>query len=132
MNFAGIINEHEYPDEETISLIARQQSPNFQPGTEQLYSNSGYFLLGEIVERVSGKSLRVFAEEHIFTPLGMKNTHHHDNFREIVRNRAYGYAPKEGGSFEICMSLRDNIGASHIYTTIEDLFLWDQNFYQIY
>jgi CubicO group peptidase (beta-lactamase class C family) len=131
MNFAGIINEHEYPDEETISLIARQQSLNFQPGTEQLYSNSGYFLLGEIVKRVSGKSLRVFAEEHIFTPLGMKNTHCHDNFREIVRNRADGYAPKEGGGFEICMSLRNNnIGASNIYTTIEDLFIWDRNFYQ--
>jgi CubicO group peptidase (beta-lactamase class C family) len=130
MNFAGIINEHEYPYEETISLIARQQSLNFQPGTEQLYSNSGYFLLGEIVKRVSGKSLRVFAEEHIFTPLGMKNTHYHDNFREIVRNRANGYAPKEGGGFEICMSLRNNIGASNIYTTIEDLFFWDRNFCQ--
>ncbi len=130
INFAGIINEHEYSDEEAIGLIARQQSLNFQPGTEQLYSNSGYFLLGEIIKRVSGKSLRVFAEEHIFTPLGMKNTHCHDNFREIVRNRANGYAPKEGGGFEICMSLRNNIGASSIYTTIEDLFLWDQNFYK--
>jgi CubicO group peptidase (beta-lactamase class C family) len=129
MKFAGIIYENHYPEEEIIDLIARQQSLNFQPGTEQLYCNSGYFLLAQIVKRISGKSLRVFAEEHIFAPLGMKNTHFHDSFREVVRNRADGYAPKDEGGFQLDMSLLDNTGAGSVYTTIEDLLFWDQNFY---
>ncbi|MFM2303486.1 MAG: hypothetical protein RLZZ135_895 [Cyanobacteriota bacterium] len=130
MDFTGMVYENDYPDEEIIALIAHQQSLNFEPGTEQLYSNTGYFLLAQIVKCVSGKSLRVFAQEHIFTPLGMENTHFHDNFKEIVRNRADGYAPKDGGNFQIDMSLLDCCGDGQLYTTIEDLFLWDRNFYQ--
>jgi CubicO group peptidase (beta-lactamase class C family) len=129
MNFSGMILENGYPDEEIIALLARQKSLNFDPGTDQVYCNSGYFLLAQIVKRVSGKSLRVFAEDQIFNPLGMKNTHFHDDFKEIVRNRADGYAPKDGGSFEINMSLLDCCGDGQIYTTIEDLYLWDKNFY---
>ncbi|WP_265276363.1 serine hydrolase domain-containing protein [Nostoc sp. KVJ3] len=127
--FAGMRFENKYSNEEIIALIARQQSLNFEPGTEQLYCNSGYILLAEIVRRVSGKSLRVFAQEHIFAPLGMKNTHFHDNFREIVKNRADGYAPKDGGGFQIDMSFHDFCGDGQLYTTIEDLLLWDRNFY---
>ncbi|MFN6567971.1 serine hydrolase domain-containing protein [Dendronalium sp. ChiSLP03b] len=127
--FAGMIFENNYSNEEIIALIARQQSLNFVPGTEQLYCNSGYILLAEIVKRVSGKSLRVFAQEHIFAPLGMKNTHFHDNFREIVKNRANGYAPKDGGGFQSNISFHDFCGDGQLYTTIEDLLLWDRNFY---
>lgn len=78
MFFAGMMFENKYLNEEIIALIARQQSLNFDPGAEQLYCNSGYILLAEIVRRVSGKSLRIFAQEQIFAPLGMKNTHFHD------------------------------------------------------
>ncbi|MCW5318167.1 serine hydrolase [Nostoc sp. KVJ3] len=129
MLFAGMRFENKYSNEEIIALIAQQQSLNFEPGTEQLYCNSGYILLAEIVRRVSGKSLRVFAQEHIFAPLGMKNTHFHDNFREIVKNRADGYAPKNGGGFQSNMSFHDFCGDGQLYTTIEDLLLWDRNFY---
>jgi CubicO group peptidase (beta-lactamase class C family) len=129
MHYSGMIFENNYPAKGIIALLARQKSLNFAPGTEQLYCNSGYFLLAQIVERVSGKSLRDFAEENIFGPLGMKNTHFHDDFKEIVRNRSSGYAPKEGGNFEIAMSLLDCCGDGQLYTTVEDLYLWDRNFY---
>lgn len=129
MEIAGMSHENDYPDAEILALIARQKSLNFEPGTKYLYSNSGYFLLGEIVKRVAGKSLRIFAEENIFAPLGMKNTHFYDDFREIVNHRADGYEPKEGGGFQIKMSLLDVVGDGQLHTTIEDLFLWDQNFY---
>jgi CubicO group peptidase (beta-lactamase class C family) len=130
MNMSGMIIENKYLTEEIIALLARQQSLNFQPGADRLYCNSGYLLLGEIVKRVSGKSLRVFAEEQIFAPLGMKNTHFHDNFKEIVKNRADSYRPKKGGGFQIDMSWDDNVGAGFLYTTVEDLSLWDRNFYE--
>ena len=80
MELAGLPFENEYPDEEIISLIARQNELNFKPGDEHLYSNSGYFLLGEIVKRVSAMSLRAFADENIFTPLAMNSTHFHDDW----------------------------------------------------
>jgi CubicO group peptidase (beta-lactamase class C family) len=129
MNLSGLSKKKHCSIEEIISLISLQQELNFQPGTEHLYSNTGYFLLGEIVKRVSGKSLRVFADEHIFTPLGMKNTYFRDDFREIVQHLAIGYSPKNSKSFQIQMSLLDLVGDGGIHTNIEDLCLWDANFY---
>jgi CubicO group peptidase (beta-lactamase class C family) len=66
---------------------------NFKSGAEHFYSNTGYTLLGVIVERVSGKSLRDFCAERIFKPLGMHNSNFHDDHRMIVKNRAYSYVP---------------------------------------
>jgi CubicO group peptidase (beta-lactamase class C family) len=129
MELAGLPFQNEYPDEEIINLIARQKELNFRPGDEHLYSNSGYFLLGEIVKRVSGMSLRAFADENIFRPLAMKNSHFHDDFREIVKNRAVGYSPNRNGGFRIDMSFFDGVGDGGVYTTIEDLCSWDANFY---
>ncbi|MFM2303413.1 MAG: hypothetical protein RLZZ135_822 [Cyanobacteriota bacterium] len=126
---AGITYGNHYSDEDILALIARQKSLNFQPGKEWRYSNSGYFLLAQIVKRVSGKSLRIFAEDNIFAPLGMKSTHFHDDFREIVKNRASGYLPKEGGGFQNEMSLQNVVGAGGLLTTVEDLSLWERNFY---
>lgn len=111
-----------------LAIIARQKETNFPPGDESAYSNSGYFLLSVIVKRISGKTLREFAEVNIFAPLGMKNTHFHDAYRMIVPLRATGYSPATKG-FRIAMSDSDVTGAGGLYTTIEDLLLWDQNFY---
>ena len=70
MALAGIRIEDVFTDEQAIALIAAQRETNFTPGDEYLYSNSGYFLLAQLVGRVSGKTLREFAEERIFAPLG--------------------------------------------------------------
>jgi CubicO group peptidase (beta-lactamase class C family) len=117
-----------YTPEDTIAAIARQKALNFLPGDEYLYSNSGYFLLGVIVQRVSGKTLNEFAQEHIFKPLGMRNTHFHDDHTMIVKNRASGYSPAKNG-FRIDMTSLDHVGDGGVFTTVEDLYLWDQNFY---
>jgi hypothetical protein len=84
-----------------------------------------------VVKRASGKSLRQFAEEHIFGPLGMKSTHFHDDHTTIVPRRATGYEPgAPGGGFRVAMSGFEQTGDGAVYTTVEDLMLWDQNFYQ--
>ncbi|HEV2704659.1 MAG TPA: serine hydrolase domain-containing protein [Pyrinomonadaceae bacterium] len=128
MRLADLSPLNDYPDEQVIELIARQEALNFKPGDEHLYSNSGYFLLGTIIKRASGKSLRAFADEHIFRPLGMKNTHFHDDTTEIVKNRAIGYAP-EGAGLRLGMSIFHVVGDGALMTTVEDLALWDANFY---
>jgi CubicO group peptidase (beta-lactamase class C family) len=128
-SIAGERNDDFFIDPEVVDLLARQNELNFNPGDEFLYSNSGYFLLSEIVKRVTGKSMGVFAEEYIFNPLGMKNTHFHDDHTLIVKNRASGYASLRGGGFRISMTTLGMIGDGGIFTCVDDLLMWDQNFY---
>lgn len=127
-SIAGLTESHFFTPEDSVELLARQKRLNFLPGQEYLYSNSGYFLLGVIVERVSGKSLHDFAQEHIFKPLGMKNTQFYDDHTRVVKNRAAGYSPTKEG-FRIDMTTLDHVGDGGVFTTVEDLFLWDQAFY---
>jgi CubicO group peptidase (beta-lactamase class C family) len=101
---------------------------NFEPGEEYTYSNSGYFLLGVIVKRASGESLREFAEKNIFEPLGMKSSRFHDDFEELLYNRATGYYERGQGRYKNFMSTFDCVGSGGLFTSVEDLFLWDQNF----
>ena len=129
MSLVGINFDDTTSDDDALRLIVRQKALNFDPGEEHLYSNSGYFLLSIIVKRASGKSLRQFAEENIFGPLGMKHTHYHDDHTLIVPLRAQAYAPKRGGGFRIDMSNFEQTGDGAVMTTVEDLLLWDQNFY---
>jgi CubicO group peptidase (beta-lactamase class C family) len=125
---SGKSDDDFYSPEETVAMIARQTELNFVPGDEHLYSNSGYFLLGVIVKRVSGKSLNEFAQEHIFKPLGMHNTHFHDDYSQIVKNRADGHVRSKGG-FKISNTTLNHVGDGGVFTTVEDLYLWDQAFY---
>lgn len=119
----------DFSDEDVLELLFAQQEANFEPGSEFLYSNSGYLLLAHLVKRVSGKSLRQYSDEHIFKPLGMNNTHFHDNHKQIVRNRASGYAKdRETGEFSIDMTILDMVGDGGIFTTTQDMRKWHANF----
>jgi CubicO group peptidase (beta-lactamase class C family) len=128
--FSGLGNDNAYSPKAILNMLARQKNISFKPGAKYQYSNSGYFLLGIIVERVSGKSLRAFAEENIFKPLGMKNTLFFDNRSEIVKNRASGYIVGPGNRIRARSSLFDLVGSGGVLTTVEDLYLWEQNFYE--
>ena len=116
-----------YHEDDVVELIAQQKALNFNPGERYLYSNSGYFMLAVIVKRASGKSLRQFADENIFKPLGMKNSHFHDDYLMLIKNRATGYFPA-GGEYRNFISTFDCVGSGGLFTSVEDLFLWDQNF----
>ncbi len=70
-----------------LAALSRSRTLNFQSGEEYLYENFGYLVLAEIVERVSGQSLREFTEENIFGPLGMANTQFEDDYSMVVKNR---------------------------------------------
>jgi CubicO group peptidase (beta-lactamase class C family) len=121
--------ENVHTDQDILNILTRQKKLNFKPGEQLLYSNSGYVLLGIIVERVSGKSLRDFENEFIFQPLGMKHSLLYDNRTMVVKNRATGYVPATEGRYKMRASLWDRVGDGGMLTTVEDLFLWDQNFY---
>jgi CubicO group peptidase (beta-lactamase class C family) len=127
---AGEPTENWTTDDDALDILARQRGLNFKPGSEWQYSNSGFFLLSIIVKRVSGQSLRRFAQHRIFEPLGMAHTHIHDDHTMVVPARATGYVPSDsGGPFRIEMSDWEQTGDGSVLTTIEDLVKWDENFY---
>lgn len=117
-----------YTEDWVLKLLARQQETNFPPGSHYRYSNSGYLLLAHLVERTTGKSLRQYAQQNLFDPLGMTKTHFHDDHTEIVPQRASGYAPDEDG-FHISMTTLDMVGDGGVFTSINELIHWDRNFY---
>jgi CubicO group peptidase (beta-lactamase class C family) len=118
-----------WTDAAFLDLIARQKALNFTPGSEFLYSNTGYVLLAEIVKRATGKSLREYADERIFQPLGMRDTHFHDDAGVIVPRRVIGYVRGPAGWRMNHWFSFDKVGDGGLYSTIEDLARWDANFY---
>jgi CubicO group peptidase (beta-lactamase class C family) len=101
----------------------------FEPGAKFNYSNSGYFLLGAIIEKVTGKPYEQVLKENILDPVGMKNTGY-DHFGTILNKRATGYVKTQAG-YENAPYLDMTIpyAAGSLYSTVEDLFLWDQALY---
>ena len=115
-------------EDDVLRAVTRQKELNFEPGSEYLYSNTGFTLLAVIVKRVSGKSLRDFADERIFRPLGMTSTHFHDDHTMIVPGRTQAYQPRKGGGWRISIPVFDTDGATSLFTTVGDLLKWEQNF----
>jgi CubicO group peptidase (beta-lactamase class C family) len=113
------------------NLIARQKSLNFKPGDEYLYSNSGYILLGKIVEKASGMKFSKFVEENIFRPAGMAHTYIYDNPEKTTANSAKGHVRGGDEKFKISDHQKTTLtGISNVYTNVEDLLQWDNNFYR--
>jgi CubicO group peptidase (beta-lactamase class C family) len=101
----------------------------FEPGSKYTYNNSGYFLLGAIVERVTGKPYEQVLKENIFDPLGMKNTGY-DHHATIITKRASGYSKTpDGYSNALYLDMSIPYAAGSLYSTVEDLYLWDQALY---
>jgi len=130
MELAGINIDGVTTDEDALQMIVRQKALNFAPGSDWLYSNTGFFLLSVIVKRVSGKTLREFAGENIFTPLEMTHTQYRDDHTSLIANRAMAYDAKEkGGGYSLDVSYFEQTGDGAVHTSVEDLQKWDENFY---
>jgi CubicO group peptidase (beta-lactamase class C family) len=101
----------------------------FEPGTKFAYSNSGYFLLGAILEQVSGMSYEQLLKDRIFTPLGMKNSGYAHS-ETVIPHRASGYErSKEGLHNARFYDMSIPFAAGALYSTVEDLYLSDQALY---
>jgi len=113
----------------------------FKPGERWSYGNTGYYILGQIVEAVTKIPFSQYAEEHIFKPLGMNNTFIRDDYTKIIKNRAVGYSNYDylhfNDSNERYCSRNDTLsinehnveggGAGQLWTTVRDFYLWDKN-----
>lgn len=118
-------------DKDVLDLIMLTESTYFEPGSKHKYSNSGYALLALTVEKFSGKPFRDFLKENIFQPLGMNNTIAFENNINEVSNRAYGYTITENGIDLTDQSVTSAVlGDGGIYSSLNDLYLWDQSLYK--
>ena len=106
--------------------VFKNEPMDFEPGSEYAYNNSAYIILGHIIEVVSGKSYAEFIEENIFDKLGMKNSYY-GSHSKIIKNRAYGYQPIDGGYRNAdYLSLTLPYAAGSIMSCVDDLLLWSQ------
>ena len=114
---------------DVLELVKMQRDLNFRPGEKFAYGGVGYLLLAELLEQVTGQSFAEFCQEQIFEPLGMSNTHFQDDYLRVVKNRAYAYYPADDNHYQNAVLTCALVGGTGLYTTIEDLALWDENFY---
>jgi CubicO group peptidase (beta-lactamase class C family) len=118
-------------DADVLSMMATADGGYFEPGTDYRYSNSGYAVLAMIVEKISGKTFAEFLDERIFTPTGMANTVAFEQDVSTVPNRAYGYTVTADGVEFTDQSLYSAVlGDGGIYSSLDDLFRWDQALYR--
>jgi len=130
MELAGINIDSVTTDADALALITRQKALNFAPGSEWLYSNTGFFLLSVLVQRTSGKTLREFAAENIFAPLEMRHTQYRDSHTSLIENRAMAYEEQENkDGYTLNVSYFEQTGDGAVHTSVEDLQKWDENFY---
>jgi len=119
-----VITQHQI-----VKILQQQRALNFPVGTEFGYSNSNFTLAAEIVTAVSGQSLRRFTDSAIFVPLGMLHTHFHDDYTEIVKNRAYSYSLKDSAHYANSILSFSYVGPTSLFTSVDDMAKWLSNFY---
>lgn len=99
---------------------------DFSPGEQYMYNNSGFVLLGYIVEKISGKNLADFLDETFFKPLGMSSTGIYKT-SQVLENEAYGYGYNDGKIEKAAyMDMSWAAGAGAIYSTTKDLYKWNE------
>jgi len=109
--------------------IFKNEPVDFKPGERFLYNNSGYFLLGAIIEKVSGKTYQKFIRQRIFDPLGMKNSFYGSHSR-IILNRASGYQKKGNGFINAdYLSMTQPYSAGSLLSTVDDLYRWSRSLF---
>ena len=133
VNYESLIQNdatEQVSDMDVYNMMTGLDSTYFTSGTDYRYSNTGYALLAMIVEVKSGLSFAAFLEENIFSPLGMTNSVAHQNGISSVNNRAYGYSQNNGEYSRDDQSLTSAVlGDGGIYTSLNDMFRWDQSLY---
>ena len=123
----GASEEEPSTPADAIAILATQKTGNFAPGTWWTYSNTGFFLASQVVERVSGMSMRQFLRTRIFGPLGMTHSDVFDDHARVFRNKAPSYAPGPDG-WRVATSNWEQTGDGAVQTSVEDLARWDANF----
>jgi CubicO group peptidase (beta-lactamase class C family) len=120
------VEQVQIKDAEVLELLKHQKAGKFAPGSRWTYSNSGYVVLGLVVEKVSGQPFGEFLHDRIFVPLEMTNTVAYERGKNEVPDRAYGHTREDGGCRETDQSPTSaTLGDGGVYSSLSDLLKWD-------
>lgn len=127
--FAGTVRDNYINNQTIYKIITEQKELDFLPGEQFSYSISGYLLLAEIVQRVSGQTLSQFASENIFQPLGMHQTLIDDNCKQVIKNRVVSYNKITDRTFSHYPHISEDVGSKGVISSLNDLLIWNEKFY---
>lgn len=125
--FAGIPISAKLTEQDGLAFVLKQDGPDFAPGSEWSYSNTGYFLLAVIVERVTGQTMADYAKANIFAPIGMTATSFVDRYPTALPALARGYSKDAAGKWAVDESGWEMTGDGQVHTNVRDLMLWEDN-----
>lgn len=114
--------------EEAFKVVRNQRELQFSPGTQQLYNSTGYILLAEIIEKVTGTAFPAWMQDNVFGPLGMEDTAFEREAGEVISGSAYSYSKGEDGGYLLEAPTDASYGAGDIFTTIGDWAEWMHNY----
>lgn len=126
MKLAGVGFDDVLTFQQILSMVYRQEDLNFIPGSRYIYSNTGYNVLVEVIQRITQQPFRAWTKEKIFLPLGMENTFFKDQFDESIPNATISYF-KEEDQIKRSNNSLTAMGSSSLQTTIDDFSLWLQH-----
>lgn len=115
-------------NEDVYRYLQKQTSLNFVPGSEYMYSNTGYILLAKIVETISKQDFKIWMKENIFLPLKMNSTFIKEDYSKITSKIASSYSEMEPSFFKTLENNDLTYGASNVYSTGSDMLAWTNNY----
>lgn len=115
-------------NDDVYRYLTKQTDLNFAPGTEYMYSNSGYILLAKIIENISKQNFKTWMKEKIFQPLQLNDTFIEEDFSKIMTQTATSYTETEPSIFTTIENNDLTYGASNVYSTNADILKWSKNY----
>lgn len=128
LSMAGWRAGESMTNEDLLRYLSQQRDLNFEPGAEYLYCNTGFNIVTAIVERITGQSFQDWTQENIFQPLGMTNSSYREDLERIHKNTATSYTGSAQSGFIQPLKYWTYMGNGNVYTTVEDLAKWMNNF----
>ena len=128
MMLMGRSRDDVWTRDDALDVIVRQKATTFTPGEEHSYNNTDFFLLALIVERATGQSIREYANEQLFGPLGMQSTFFDDDRTLPLENRVVGYGRYQDGRFHRLIMNSSTVGPFGLKTSLDDFVRWNRNF----
>lgn len=129
LGLAGWRSDDSRTNEDLYRFMLNQKELNFIPGEEYLYCNTGYMLMKDIMEKVTGEPFPQWMKANVFEPLGMPNTYVEDRYDRVVPNNATSYY-QQGDELFRAIEYWGYVGSGNMHSTVEDLLTWSKHFYQ--
>ena len=129
LGMAGWRDDDYRTNEDLFRFLKNQQDLNFSPGDEYLYCNSGYMLMADIIETITGEKFADWMYANVFEPLGMVHTYVEDQYNRIVPFNATSYYGSAGNGFSRAVEYWGYVGSGNVHSTTEDLLKWLENFH---